>query len=373
VVVGWREAAHLLEGLRVIESVAPSTAHEVIVSLNAPSAKVTNDLEERVIGARVISSQVNRGFAAACNRGAALARGEFLVFLNDDAEICPGWLEALVAAAEDEEEAGAVGSLALDNTGAVVDAGGVVWRDGSTSLVTAGVMGLSSLLETRRRVDYCGGASLLVKRSVWDAVGGFDEAYFPAYCEDVDLCFSIARHGEYVIFEPASRVVHLQGASESLGYRQALWKRNNAIFRSRWKEDLSWQLDHENRREERLPMAIVAAAERRLPRGGRSFADRSHEADVPSQSSDPEPIRTDLDALRCELAIREQYSHDLEVHYANLESAFRDLRISVDTLQIETGRLSAELQRSRAEIERVHKTLSWRLTKPLRIVRSFWK
>jgi hypothetical protein len=213
----------------------------------------------------------------------------------------------------------------------------------------------------------------LVKRSSFDAVDGFDESYFPAYCEDVDLCFKIARHGEYVMCEPASRVVHLQGASESLGYRQALWKRNNAVFRERWKEDLLSQIAHENRQQERLPLAIAAAAERPVPRAGRRFLDDSLGAAGQSDSADTGPIRSDLDALRCELAIREQYSHELEEHYANLERAYMEMEGSVENLQIEFGRLSAELQTTRDEIERVHATLSWRLTKPLRIARSFWR
>jgi hypothetical protein len=302
-----------------------------------------------------------------------MARGEFLVFLNDDAVICPDWLEALVAAADDEKDAGAIGSLALDSAGAVVDAGGVVWQDGSTNLVTAGFTGLPALLRKRRHVDYCGGASLLVKRGTWDAVDGFDEAYFPAYYEDVDLCFKIARHGEYVIFEPDSQVIHSQGASESLDYRQALWRRNNAIFRERWKAELKGQVAHENREEERLPLAVAAAAERPVPRGGRRTGNRFQGSPVPSTSSVPEPIRSDVEALRCELAIREQYSHELEQHYANLETAFRELQGSVKNLQIELGTLSAELRTTREEIERVQATLSWRLTKPLRIARSFWR
>jgi hypothetical protein len=182
---------------------------------------------------------VNLGFGGGCNVGAAASASEFLVFLNDDAEVLPHWLEALVETADRFPDAGSVGSLVLFPDGSVQEAGAVVWRDGSTWCVSRGESVAASPYDFVRPVDYCSACSLLVRRKAWDALGGFDQRYFPAYYEDVDLCFELARVGWRTLFQPRSRAVHHESASSSAPRRRFLHLRNRETFRRKWSGELA--------------------------------------------------------------------------------------------------------------------------------------
>jgi cellulose synthase/poly-beta-1,6-N-acetylglucosamine synthase-like glycosyltransferase len=83
-------------------------------------------------------------------------------------------------------------------------------------------------------VDYASANGLLVTRRAWDAVGGFDERYFPAYSEDVDLCLKLSAHGYRVRYEPRARLVHLGSQGTSRAYREFLLARNQQKLVDKW-------------------------------------------------------------------------------------------------------------------------------------------
>lgn len=222
-------------------NVGPGVAFEVIVLLNGADQDVAAFCDAEVLGARVERSPVNLGFPAGTNRAAALARGEYLVLLNDDTEVEPGWLEALVEAADRYPEAAAIGSRILFGDRSVQEAGAVIWQDGTTAQVGRGLPETSARHLYPRRVDYCSAASLLVRRGTWSLIGGFDEEYFPGYYEDVDLCLAIRERGEQILYEPRSRVVHHESATLDRGLRTLVGERNVGRLRSKWSAALSVQ------------------------------------------------------------------------------------------------------------------------------------
>jgi GT2 family glycosyltransferase len=83
-------------------------------------------------------------------------------------------------------------------------------------------------------VDYASANGLLVSRRAWDVVGGFDERYYPAYFEDVDLCLALAAHGFRTRYEPQARVVHRGSQSSSRVYREFLLTRNQRKLVEKW-------------------------------------------------------------------------------------------------------------------------------------------
>jgi GT2 family glycosyltransferase len=225
-----------LQSLR--RNISPAITHEIVVVANGPAAAHLASAVSLFSGIRLVTSVANLGFGGGCNRGAAESRGELLVFLNDDIEVLPGWLESLVETVDRHPDAGAVGSLILFPNGVIQEAGAITWRDGSTLCLARG-----SSLETNpydfvRSVDYCSACSLLVRRQPWDALGGFDPRYFPAYYEDVDLCFGLSRLGFRTLFQPRSRAIHRETASSTTPRRDFLVLRNRETFRKKWAREL---------------------------------------------------------------------------------------------------------------------------------------
>jgi len=178
---------------------------ETIVVLNEASRDFEAGLREAVTGMEVVASPVNLGMAGSGNRGRSLARGEFLVTLHDDAEIEPGWLEALVETADAHPEAGAIGGKAILPDGRLQHAGFILWRDSSSSPPWVGRAPAPTAFDRVRPVDFCGSSSLLVRATAWDTVGGLDERFYPAYYVDTDLCMALRQHRFIVLYQPASR------------------------------------------------------------------------------------------------------------------------------------------------------------------------
>ena len=239
IVIGWGAAPMLVDCLAEVKSTRTTYTFEVIVTLNEPDPAVLAALSSSAIDATLVTSRVNRGFGGACNTAAAVARGRYLLFLNDDTVVDRAWLQTLVSTAEAHTNAGAVGSRCLHPDGSVQEAGNFLWSDGVTSSSTDELKGLSHRYDFARKVDYCSAASLLVRRSTFDAVGGFDELYYPAYYEDLDLCLKIREIGQDVWFQPASTVHHVRSASTTRPYRDFLMHRNRALMVDRWADVLA--------------------------------------------------------------------------------------------------------------------------------------
>ena len=240
VVLTTGEGPHVLGCLRSVADQAHAVTYEVVLVLNGATDALASAVARRVSGATVIRSRVNRGFSGGCNLGVSHARGRFVALLNDDAVVTPGWLDALVEAMAQRPKAGAVGSRLLHADGSLQEAGQILWADGSTSCVGRDLPAEAQAFEWARRVDYCSGSSLLVRKATWDELGGLDETFFPAYCEDVDLCLRIAEWGQEVWYEPRSVVRHLRVArSTSFRYKKFLIERNRRVLVSRWGELLA--------------------------------------------------------------------------------------------------------------------------------------
>lgn len=239
IVVAWRNAPLLERCLAALARQATSAVpFETVVVLNGARDDVVALVRNRVTGARIVESRANLGFGGGANRAAGRTSTEYLVFLNDDTEVGDGWLEPLVETADARPDAGAVGSRTLNPHGHVLEAGAVLWRNGSVWHVGRGLPATTVRYRYLRRVDYASGSSLLVRRATWDAVGGFDRTYFPGYYEDVDLCLSMARRGQCVLYEPRSVVRHNESSSLDPRYKAFVAARSRKRFCDKWQAEL---------------------------------------------------------------------------------------------------------------------------------------
>jgi GT2 family glycosyltransferase len=195
-------------------------------------------LEDLVDGVRLVRNRRNLGFAGAANQAAELARGDYLCFLNPDCLVTPGWFRPLRDALSRRGVAAVIPRF-LDPDGRLQEAGSVVDSQGWTEAVGRGAHADDPAYLFPRVVDYGSGACLVIRRQAFFAVSGFDPAYFPAYCEDVDLSFRLAARGLRTMYEPRSSVVHAGTVSTNNVTRDRLIERNRRLLLERWGERLA--------------------------------------------------------------------------------------------------------------------------------------
>lgn len=203
---------YTLRCLYSIQCNLPDVPFEVIV-IDDCSPDNSFESLSKIQGIRLVRNETNQGFLRSCNFGAKQARGQYLHFLNNDTEVAPGWMDALVHTFDQFPDTGLVGSKLVYPDGVLQEAGGIIWKDGSAWNFGRYQDQLDPLYCYARETDYCSGASIMVPASLFHELGGFDEIYAPAYCEDSDLALRIRSRGKRVIFQPQSVVVHYEGVS----------------------------------------------------------------------------------------------------------------------------------------------------------------
>lgn len=217
---------HCLRSL-VSEVGAPA---EVIIVDNGSTDR-TGALLDRLDGAHVIRAGENLHFLRGVNRAAQQARGSYLLLLNNDTRVEPGAISAAAARLDAEQDLGAVGGPIVMLDGTLQEAGSVIWSDGFTQGYGRGGDPTDWEFQFRRDVDYCSGAFLMVRRDLFEQLGGLDTAYAPAYYEETDLCMRIREAGFRVGYEPTARIVHYEyGSASSSDEAIKLYTRNRERF-----------------------------------------------------------------------------------------------------------------------------------------------
>jgi GT2 family glycosyltransferase/glycosyltransferase involved in cell wall biosynthesis len=256
IILVQRDAMQVVAAVRALSlATSAKLSFETIVLLNGADDATVADVQRGVRAAEVITSVANLGFGGGCNFAASTARSEYLVFLNDDTLVDPGWLEALVECADSDESIAAVGSRIRFPDGTLQEVGSILWSDGSTAPIGRGLPAGSSAYRFRRNVTYASACALLVRRTDFERVGGFDEAFFPAYYEDVDLCLRLAAIGKRITYEPNAEVVHFESRSSTSAFKSHLFRRNQRRFAEKWKGTL---------RSFEQPSSTLSAVERSI-------------------------------------------------------------------------------------------------------------
>ncbi|MBJ2151025.1 glycosyltransferase [Paracoccus sp. IB05] len=201
--------------LRCLDSIRLNTQdidYEVIVVDDCSS-----DMTEIMLSARdditYLRNPENRGFIGSCNAGLAKATRTYVCYLNNDTEVTPRWLSALVDTFEMHPGTGMAGAQLIYPDGRLQEAGGLIWDDFSGWNWGRLQDPEAPKYQYARQADYCSGAAILLPRALADAIGGFDPEFTPAYGEDSDMAFRLRAMGLSVMYQPLSRVVHYEGVT----------------------------------------------------------------------------------------------------------------------------------------------------------------
>ena len=212
----------------------------IVVDDCSTDAETWQNLSE-ISGIRAIRNPQNLGFIGACNAGADVANGEFIVFLNNDTAVQAGWLDALIATFDAHPDAGLVGAKLVYPDGRLQESGGIIFNDGSGWNYGRFADPNDPQYNFVREVDYCSGAAIALRKSLFAQFGGFDTLYSPAYYEDTDLAFKVRQAGLKCYVQPASVVVQFEGISSGTDLTSGI-KRYQVInqekFLARWKDVL---------------------------------------------------------------------------------------------------------------------------------------
>ena len=260
-IVSWNVRDLLLACLAALPDAVADATYEVILVDNASQDGTVDAVREAFPQVQIIANQENRGFTGGNNQALALARGRSLLLLNPDTRPLPGSIAELHRFLQSHPDVGAVGPR-------------LWYGDGSPQPNRRRFPTLSTLFtestiiqhylpglplfahyimadqpdDQVQEVDWLVGAALMVRREVYQQVGGLDEGFF-MYSEELDWCRRIKAAGWRICYDPAAEIIHYEGKSSE----QAVARRDIAFFSSRvrytrkyhgpvWAELLRWWL-----------------------------------------------------------------------------------------------------------------------------------
>lgn len=236
VIVTYNSEAEIGRCLDSIASYSPEA--EVLAVDNGSTDRTLEEIRNRP-RVRVVANPWNRGFAAACNQGIALLQQNCILLFNPDAG-SPSGLDALAAACSTEDVAAAAGRLTGSDGRA--QEGFMVRRLPTPWTLAFEALGINRIwpanpvnrryrchgfdAERAQPVEQPAGAFLMIRRQAWQALGGFDESFYPLWFEDVDFCRRASDAGYRILYVPDASAAHMGGHSVrklSCASRQAYW------------------------------------------------------------------------------------------------------------------------------------------------------
>ncbi|MEJ5118749.1 glycosyltransferase [Gluconobacter cerinus] len=241
--------------------------YEVIIADDRPSRPIASLLGAK--GAVQIINTENLGFLGNSNTAARRARGRELMFLNNDTTVGDNWLAPMLSLMKADPCVGVVGCKLLNGDGTVQEAGGIIYGTGWGDPFGKNDRADRGCYNYVREVDVVTGACFLVRRHLFEKLGGFDGRYAPAFYEEFDLATSIRDAGYRVVYQPASCVRHHGSASYGTEMRDRQTLKNHATFCRKWQTLLATQPAPDTSsflsRERPSPRGIILVIDDKVP------------------------------------------------------------------------------------------------------------
>ena len=214
IVLNWNGRHLLPDCLRSLAELVIHRPPEIIVVDNGSTDASVDYVTGQYPEVRLIRTGRNLGFSGGMNVGIAAANGDTVVLLNNDIVVEPDWLQELIDAMAIDSTIGIAGCRIYYSEGTLLQhAGGdVVFPLGYTTHY--GYRQEDSEAHDRMiDVPYVTGAAMAIRRALLDEIGMLDEGFYPAYYEDVDICFRARDAGWRVVYVPSSRLTHFESAT----------------------------------------------------------------------------------------------------------------------------------------------------------------
>ena len=227
--------------LQSIEEKTTYNNYEIIIvtNNNDKNSKMQNFLS--TLNHKIKFFEKEYSFSAINNFGTSFATGNFLLFLNDDTQIITEqWIESMLYLVQNNN-VGAVGGQILYPNKVLQEAGGIIWQNGNAWSYGKNDSHRNENYNFVREVDYCSACMLLIKKSVFDKVGGFDPIYSPSYWEDIDLCLKLKKHGHTILYQPFCKIIHEENKTNPKRFKnfKSILLQNKEKFLLKWKDFLS--------------------------------------------------------------------------------------------------------------------------------------
>lgn len=190
-----------------LATLAVDGGYELIIVDNASQDASISVARNRLPHATILTNTVNRGFAAAVNQGVAAGNGRIVATLNPDTMVATDWLQSLISVLDSDPSIGIVGSAITDFAGVLTHTGG------DYHPLTFHTQHHDAPNHQLSDVPYVTGAGIAMRRDDWVRLGGFDEGFFPAYFEDLDLCLRVRDSGLRCVYQPQARLKHQESSS----------------------------------------------------------------------------------------------------------------------------------------------------------------
>lgn len=225
---------------------------EILVVDNNSIDKTCQIIQKKFFHVKLIKNKANIGFAKACNQGAKIAKGKYLLFLNPDTIVKPGCIEKVVDFLEKKKDAAVVGCKMLNTDGSLQSSCGNF--PSISNIILDRIPIINKIFKTvlirqedfytkEQNLDWVSGAFFLVKKDVFFKLGGFNERYF-MYIEEIDFCYRAKKAGYKIYYNPKAEIIHYDmGKSKE----RKLAKANNmrkgfSIFFKKYKSPLYFDI-----------------------------------------------------------------------------------------------------------------------------------
>ncbi len=226
IIVNYNVKEFLQNLLHSIEKASLKISKEIIVIDNASDDGSVELIREKFSSIKLIQNKINLGFGRANNQGLVIAQGKYILFINPDCIVSENTLDNMISFFEDHPECGLAGCKILNSDGSLQLACRRGFPGPWTSFTK--VTGLSNLFPKSKifarynltymdedqtyEVDAVSGSFMIIRKEVYEKVGGFDEQFF-MYGEDLDLCYRVQKAGYKVFYVHTTQVIHYKGES----------------------------------------------------------------------------------------------------------------------------------------------------------------